>query len=47
MSYLPASDTNVSLYMASLGDTCKSTRTIDEAFYAIIWAHRMAGLPNP
>ena len=44
---LPASDFHVSLYLIHLSDLCKSTSTINEAFYAINWAHNLAGLENP
>ena len=45
--HLPASDFHVSLYLASLGDNSNSTGTVDEAFYAISWAHKMAGFSDP
>lgn len=38
---------HVSLYLTSLGDKCNTTGTIDEAFFAISCAHKMAGYPNP
>ena len=44
---LPASDYHVSLYMVHLSKTYNSTSKIDEAFYAINWSHKLAGLPNP
>ncbi|XP_062576265.1 integrase/recombinase xerD homolog [Saccostrea cucullata] len=47
ISYLPATDFHVSLYLTSLSNTCSSAGTIDEAFYAISWAHKLAGFPNP
>ena len=47
ISSLPASDYNVSLYFIHLSDNCTSGSTIDEAFYAISWAHRLSGFPDP
>ena len=40
----PASDVNVSLYLMHLSKFKKSTSTINEAFYAISWAHNIASL---
>jgi hypothetical protein len=47
ISTLPASDVNVSLYIMHLSKFKKSTSTINEAFYAISWAHNIAGVVNP
>jgi hypothetical protein len=47
ISPLPASDVNVSLYLMHLSKFKKSTSTINEAFYAISWAHNIAGVVNP
>lgn len=47
ISFLPATDFHVSLYLTSLGENCNTTGSIDEAFYSISWAHKMAGYPNP
>lgn len=47
ISSLPASDYNVSLYLIHLSDTCNSVATIDEAFYAISWTHKLCGFPDP
>ena len=47
ISTLPASDVNVSLYLMHLSKFKKSTSTINEAFYAISWAHNIAGVVNP
>jgi hypothetical protein len=44
---LPASDTSVSVYLIHLTNAGKSASTINEAFYAISWAHRLAGLADP
>lgn len=47
ISFIPATELHVSLYLKSLGDNCNTTAIIDEAFYAISWAHKMAGFPYP
>ena len=47
ISSLPASDFHISMYLVNLSDTCKSVTTIDEAFYAISWAHELSGYLNP
>ena len=44
---LPASDTSVSVYLIHLTNAGKSASTINEAFHAISWAHRLAGLAVP
>ena len=44
---LPASDTSVSVYLIHLTNAGKSASTINEAFYCISWAHRLAGLEDP
>ncbi len=43
---LPASDVSVSTYFIHLTNLGKSTSSINEAFYAISWAHKLAGLQN-
>ena len=40
---LPASNTSVSVYLINLTNAGKSASTINEAVYAISWAHRLAG----
>ena len=47
ISSLPASDFHVALYLINLCDLGKSSSTINEAFYAINWAHNLAGVYNP
>ena len=47
ISTLPASDVNVSLYLMHLSKFKKSSSTINEAFYAISWAHNIAGVVDP
>ena len=44
---LPGSDINVALYLINLSESAKSSSRITEAFYAISWAHRLAGVPDP
>ena len=44
---LPASEYNVSLYLIYLSKKHNSSAKVDEAFYAINWSHRLAGLPSP
>ena len=44
---LPASDTTVSAYLIYLTNIGKSSSTINDAFYAINWAHKLAGVTNP
>jgi site-specific recombinase XerD len=44
---LPASDTSVSVYLVHLTNAGESASTINEACYAIRWAHRLAGLAYP
>jgi hypothetical protein len=46
MSTLPASGVNVSLYLMHLSKFKKSTSTINEARYAISWAHNIPGVVN-
>ena len=44
---LPASEAAVSAYLIHLTNIGKSSSTINEAFYAIKWAHKLAGVINP
>ncbi len=44
---MPASEVGVSAYIIHLTNIHKSTSSINEAFYAISWAHKLAGLKNP
>lgn len=44
---LPALDVTVSIYLIHLINAGKSASTINEAFYAISWAHKLAGLSDP
>lgn len=49
ISYLPGSDYHVALYLIDVteNDSSKSDSKINNIFYAISWAHRLAGLPDP
>ena len=47
LSPLPATQLHVSLYLIKLSDSAKSVSKIDEAFYAISWAHKLAGYSDP
>jgi len=44
---LPASDYYVSLYLVHLSKKFKSYAKVEEAFYAISWAHKLAGYSDP
>ena len=44
---LPASQLHVSLYLIKLSDSARSVSKIDEAYYAISWAHKLSGYPDP
>ena len=44
---LPASDFYVSLYLIHLSKTFNSYAKVEEAYYSISWAHKLAGYPNP
>ena len=47
METLPASDVCVASYLIYLTNMGKSTSSLNEAFYAISWAHKLAGVNNP
>lgn len=47
INYLPATDVHVAIYLTYLAKTFKSSSKIEEATYAITWAHNMSGLYNP
>lgn len=44
---LPASKMSVSLYLAHITQSAKSGSKLNEVTFAISWAHRLAGLPDP
>jgi hypothetical protein len=35
------------LYLINLSESANSVSKIDEAFYALSWAHKLAGVPDP
>ena len=43
----PVSPTNLALYIQYLLEQTSSASTINTAFYAINWAHKLAGLDSP
>ena len=43
----PATEFHVSLYLIHLSDLRKSVSSINEVFYSISWAHKLAGVYNP
>jgi hypothetical protein len=47
ISFLPASDFHVTLFLTHLKNSGKAAGSIDEMFYAISWAHKLAGLSDP
>jgi hypothetical protein len=42
-----ATEFHVSLYLIHISDLRKSVSSINEAFYSISWAHKLAGVYNP
>ena len=44
---LPFSEANVSAYLIHLCNLGKSASSFNEAYYAISWAHRLAGVIDP
>ncbi|VDI01413.1 Hypothetical predicted protein, partial [Mytilus galloprovincialis] len=46
-SPLPASHLHISLYLIHLSETAKSVSKLNDAFYAIKWAHKLAGVADP
>lgn len=47
MKALPATPIDVALYLQSLIDSSGSASTVETAFYAINWAHWLAGVDSP
>lgn len=43
----PASVIDVSLFIAHLSTTCKSSSVIQSSYCALKWVHDLAGVPNP
>ena len=35
------------MYLINLSESANSVSKIDEAFYALSWAHKLAGVPDP
>lgn len=46
-NYLPANPTHAAVYLQHLLESTKSCSSVDSAFYAIKWAHEIAGLASP
>ncbi|XP_033762818.1 integrase/recombinase xerD homolog isoform X1 [Pecten maximus] len=44
---IPAKEFHVALYLKQIAESSKSSTAIDQVFYAIGWAHDLAGLHNP
>ena len=47
MPSLPARESQIALYLQSLGERSQSKSAVEEACNAIAWAHSTAGLPTP
>ena len=47
LCYFPAEPSHVALYLQHILDTTCSHHSVDAAFYALKWAHNMAGIPSP
>lgn len=47
LQYFPAQPVHVALYLQHLLESTGSYHSVDSAFYAIKWAHSIAGLPSP
>ncbi|XP_065922599.1 integrase/recombinase xerD homolog isoform X4 [Magallana gigas] len=47
VQHFPASDFNVSIYLINLSKQFNSVAKVNEAFYAISWAHEISGTQNP
>lgn len=45
--FSPSSDFHVALYLIHLRNLGKATGSINETFYAISWAHELAGMLDP
>ena len=46
-SFLPISPIHVALYLQHVLESTRSCSSVDTAFYAIKWAHEMAGMVSP
>lgn len=47
VQHFPATDFNVSIYLIYLSKQFNSVAKVNEAFYAISWAHEISGTENP
>ena len=47
ISFLPISPIHVALYLQHVLESTRSCSSVDTAFYAIKWAHEMAGMVSP
>lgn len=47
IQHIPATDYHVSLYLIHLSKQFNSVSKVNEAFYAISWAHNISGTDNP
>ena len=47
LNVFPASVIDVSLFIANLSATCKSSSVIQSSYCALKWVHDLAGVPNP
>ena len=47
INHFPADPTHVSLYLVHLSNNAKTHSPISNAFYALSWIHKLAGLPDP
>ena len=46
-NYLPANPIHVAVYLQHVLESTKSCSSVDSAFYAIKWAHEIAGMASP
>ena len=46
-NYLPANPIHVAVYLQHVLESTKSYSSVDSAFYAIKWAHEIAGMASP
>ncbi|XP_068752753.1 integrase/recombinase xerD homolog [Montipora capricornis] len=46
-NYLPANPIHVAVYLQHVLESTKSCSSVDSAFYAINWAHEIAGMASP
>ena len=46
-NYLPANPIHVAVYLQHVLESTKACSSVDSAFYAIKWAHEIAGMASP